>query len=70
VLSTNLEQKCSRAGCILDAKHLIHWRNPKIHTLDRIKIWSACDEHREYLVEYLAARDFYIEDIPFETEHT
>lgn len=36
----------------------MNWRNPRIHTEDRVKIWLACDDHVEYLREYLATRDF------------
>jgi hypothetical protein len=53
-----LEQKCSRAGCGSAATHTVNWRNPRIHTPERIKVWLACDEHVEYLREYLLARDF------------
>lgn len=49
---------CSRAGCDLEASHAITWRNPKIHSEDRRKVWLACDEHLEYLREFLAARGF------------
>lgn len=50
--------ECSRAACRADATHHIVWRNPRIHAADREKIWLACDEHVEYLHEYLAAREF------------
>ena len=36
----------------------VNWRNPRIHSADRVKIWLACDEHREYLRDYLATRGF------------
>jgi len=49
---------CSRAGCRAAARWRIDWRNPRIHAGDRIKTWVACDEHREYLRDFLAARDF------------
>ncbi|KQX06946.1 MULTISPECIES: hypothetical protein [unclassified Leifsonia] len=49
---------CSRAGCDETAAWRIDWRNPRIHTGDRGKTWLACDEHVEYLREFLAARDF------------
>lgn len=49
---------CSRAGCRASALWNVNWRNPRIHTADRVKVWLACDEHVEYLREYLAARDF------------
>ncbi|MFF7292716.1 hypothetical protein ACFY9N_09305 [Microbacterium sp. NPDC008134] len=49
---------CSRAGCRSAATKQVVWRNPRIHAADREKIWLACDEHVEYLHDYLAARDF------------
>ena len=49
---------CSRAGCRAPAAWRIEWRNPKIHSPDRRKIWVACDEHRDFLRDYLAAREF------------
>jgi hypothetical protein len=49
---------CSRAGCRNEATTTVNWRNPRIHSLDRVKVWLACDEHAEYLRDYLAARDF------------
>jgi len=55
---------CSRAGCTDDAAWNVNWRNPKIHGPERVKVWLACDEHREYLSEYLAARDFPVKVTP------
>jgi len=49
---------CSRAGCREAATWRLDWRNPRIHGTDRTKTWLACDEHKEYLSEFLAARDF------------
>lgn len=49
---------CSRAGCRESALWRLDWRNPRIHTADRVKTWLACDEHVDYLREFLAARDF------------
>jgi hypothetical protein len=49
---------CSRAGCRASARWRIDWRNPRIHAGDRTKTWVACDEHRDYLREFLAARNF------------
>ena len=49
---------CSRAGCLERATWRVEWRNPKIHTEDRVKVWLACDEHIDYLREFLAAREF------------
>ena len=49
---------CSRAGCTAAAGWRIEWRNPRIHTEDRVKVWLACDEHRESLEKFLGARGF------------
>lgn len=50
--------RCSRAGCAQSATSAVHWRNPRIHGAERVKTWLACDDHVDYLREYLAARDF------------
>ena len=52
------EFTCSRAGCGHAATWKLLWRNPKIHPEDRRKTWLACDEHIEFLREFLAARNF------------
>jgi hypothetical protein len=52
---------CSRAGCQLDAVSKINWRNPKIHGPDRTKTWLACQDHLDYLINYLSSRDFYLD---------
>ena len=49
---------CSRAGCRETARWLVEWRNPRIHSPERRKLWAACDEHVGYLRDFLAARDF------------
>jgi hypothetical protein len=49
---------CSRAGCRAPAHWRVDWRNPRIHAADRVKTWVACDEHVDYLREFLAVRDF------------
>jgi hypothetical protein len=55
--------KCSRAGCHELATFQVVWRNPKIHTEERRKIWLACSEHRDFLVDYLSVRSFFIETL-------
>lgn len=52
---------CSRAGCDWVASTALAWRNPKIHPVDRRKIWLACAEHETYLTEFLRARSFPVE---------
>ena len=56
---------CSRAGSRLEATTTIEWRNPRIHTGDRVKTWLACDEHVEVLREFLEARAFPVAVKPF-----
>jgi hypothetical protein len=53
--------QCSRAGCREDATQAVHWRNPRIHSIDRVKVWAACDEHVDFLTEFLRSRDFPVE---------
>ncbi|MFE4952031.1 hypothetical protein ACFQ9V_18155 [Leifsonia sp. NPDC056665] len=57
---------CSRAGCRETASWRIEWRNPRIHTADRVKVWLACGEHVDYLREFLAARGFPVAVVPVE----
>ncbi len=52
---------CSRAGCRAAADWRIDWRNPKIHTGDRVKTWTACEEHVDFLEAFLEARSFPLE---------
>ncbi len=52
------ELECSRAGCRKAAGWQVVWRNPRIHALGREKIWLACDEHLDFLRDYLRSRDF------------
>ena len=50
--------RCSAAGCTGEAAWRINWRNPRIHTAERVKVWLACDAHRGHLTGYLASRGF------------
>lgn len=50
--------QCARAGCVDDAAWQVNWRNPRIHTPDRIKVWVACPEHVDFLHDYLDSRGF------------
>lgn len=58
---TEAQVKCSRAGCASAAVWLLDWRNPRIHSVERVKSWSACAEHLDYLREYLDSRSFLLE---------
>ncbi len=57
--------ECSRAGCRSAAAWNVNWRNPRIHNEDRVKVWLACDEHREFLYDYLHSRGFPVVVTPF-----
>ncbi|MSY90369.1 MAG: hypothetical protein F2648_03205 [Actinobacteria bacterium] len=59
--SNELEAKCSRAGCGTSATQLLIWANPRIHVNGRTKTWLACDEHLEFLRNYLQDRSFLLE---------
>lgn len=49
---------CSAKGCGAPASYAVRWNNPKIHTPDREKTWMACEQHRQWLSDFLAARGF------------
>ncbi|MDM4763135.1 hypothetical protein QT381_08950 [Galbitalea sp. SE-J8] len=49
---------CSRAGCTAEPAWRVNWRNPRIHGIDRVKVWLACDEHRDWFDAYLTNRAF------------
>ncbi len=55
---------CSAKGCRAEATWAHLWNNPKLHTPERRKTWLACDEHRESLSGFLAARNFLKEVVP------
>jgi len=50
--------RCSAAGCTDTAVWRINWRNPRIHTPERVKVWLACEAHRDHLTGYLSSRGF------------
>lgn len=49
---------CSAKGCRAPARWLLVWNNPRLHTPDREKTWSACEEHRGSLSAHLDVRGF------------
>jgi hypothetical protein len=55
---------CSAKDCQQEAVWALVWNNPKVHTPDRRKTWVACDEHRQQLADFLAARQFLREVVP------
>jgi hypothetical protein len=50
--------RCSAKGCRAVARWALVWNNPRLHTPDREKVWTACDEHRGQLSHHLAVRSF------------
>ncbi|MFC5501606.1 hypothetical protein ACFPJ4_05040 [Lysinimonas soli] len=50
--------RCSAAGCTDSAVWRINWRNPRIHAPERVKVWLACQAHRDHLTGYLGSRGF------------
>jgi hypothetical protein len=58
VIGADADVQCSAAGCPAAAAWRVNWRNPRIHTADRVKVWLACDAHRDTLRDYLATRGF------------
>jgi len=59
---------CSAKGCQAPAVHELGWNNPKLHTPDRRKVWLACEEHRQSLADFLAARNF-LRDVTPHQQH-
>jgi hypothetical protein len=57
---------CSARGCRRPASWGLRWNNPKLHTPDRRKVWTACDEHRPELESFLRSRGFLRETIASE----
>jgi hypothetical protein len=53
-----MDLTCSARGCQNAAHWSLLWNNPKLHTPDRRKSWLACDEHKQSLSDFLAARSF------------
>ncbi|MDH6180910.1 hypothetical protein M2152_001092 [Microbacteriaceae bacterium SG_E_30_P1] len=59
---------CSRAACRASATWTVAWRNPRIHSPERKKLWLACDEHRDFLETYLSSRGFPVVVVPAGSE--
>jgi hypothetical protein len=55
---------CSAKGCQAPATWELLWNNPKLHTADRRKSWTACEEHLAYLRGFLDTRGFLREVLP------
>jgi hypothetical protein len=57
---------CSAKGCRAAAAWVLCWNNPKLHTPERRKTWTACDEHRAHLTQFLETRGFLRETVSVE----
>lgn len=57
---------CSSRGCQDVARWAVVWNNPKIHTPDREKVWTACDQHRSTLSDFLSRRSMLLRVDPLE----
>jgi hypothetical protein len=55
--------RCSRSGCLREPTWDVQWRNPKIHAPERVKVWLACEEHRDYFEAYLGQKGFPVSSI-------
>lgn len=55
---------CSAKGCRAPASQAVVWRNPRLHTPQRRKVWVACAEHTEGLRTFVDLRGFLIEVVP------
>ena len=42
----------------MPATWVLSWNNSKLHTTDRRKTWTACDEHLDHLTTFLRTRGF------------
>lgn len=60
---------CSAKGCREYATWVLAWNNPKIHTPNRRKTWTACDDHRQHLSAFLATRGFLRDTVPYTDWH-
>jgi hypothetical protein len=57
---------CSAKGCQATAVWALLWNNPKLHTPERRKTWLACDDHRHTLGDFLGARGFLKDVVPYD----
>lgn len=49
---------CSSKGCSQVAGYAVVWNNPKVHTPEREKTWLACEQHRDFLSDFVDRRGF------------
>lgn len=63
-----LDPVCSARGCQAPAAWQVLWNNPKLHTPERRKVWLACEQHRQSLADFLSARGFLKDVLPFSAD--
>ncbi|MFC7402397.1 hypothetical protein [Citricoccus sp. GCM10030269] len=63
-------RECSRKACRNAAAWRLEWNNPRIHTPDRRKTWLACDDHCEWLADYLRSRGLLKVVLPLQGDST
>ena len=56
--------RCSAKGCRAMATTDLQWRNPRLHDAARVKHWLACDEHADFLADFLSRRGFLLDRLP------
>jgi hypothetical protein len=49
---------CSARRCTAEAVWGLLWNNPKLHAPERRKVWMSCEEHADYLTQFLTVRGF------------
>ncbi|QCU78098.1 hypothetical protein E7744_07830 [Citricoccus sp. SGAir0253] len=59
-------RECSRKGCRQDAAWRLEWNNPRVHAPERRKTWLSCDEHRDWLTDYLRSRGLLKDVLPLD----
>jgi hypothetical protein len=64
LVSGEEEPRCSARGCRARASVDLQWRNPTLHDATRVKHWLACDEHADFLADFLARRSFLLDRRP------
>lgn len=55
---------CSARGCRGEAEWALQWRNPRIHGGERLKVWTACEDHLARLQRFLADRQLPVAVVP------
>lgn len=60
------ELRCSARACRSDATSALLWNNPRLHTVERRKVWLACPDHVVSLGEFLSLRGFLRDTVPVE----